>query len=69
VIGEQLTLALDWGREPWHGVSPRYLTKLVLAGTCVVDKSEIGCPSREAQRFAPDPAQLTMFLQGTPNAS
>ena len=23
----QLELGLDWGREPWHGVSPRYLTK------------------------------------------
>ncbi len=22
---DQLVLDLDWGSEPWHGVSPRYL--------------------------------------------
>jgi len=58
--GDQLVLDLDWVREPWDGVSPRHLTR----GSCVVDKSEVGCPSREAQRFGPDPAQLTLFLQG-----
>ncbi len=63
--GAQLELLLDWGCEPWSGVSPRYLTK----GSCVVDKSEVGCPSREALRIGPDPAQLTTFLQGTPYGS
>ncbi len=56
----QLDLALDWGREPWGGRSPRSLTK----GSCVVDNSEVGCPSREAQRIGPDPAQFTLFLKG-----
>ncbi len=65
VLGEQLELDLDWGREPWYGVSPRYLTR----GASVVDNSEISCASREAQRFGADPAQLTMFLKGTPNGS
>ena len=62
---EQLTLALDWGREPWCGLSPRYLTK----GSCVVDNSDVGCPSREAQRIGPDPAQLILFLQGKSDGS
>ena len=63
-VSEQLILALDWGRTPWSGWSPRSLTK----GTCVVDNSEIGCQSREAQRIGPDPAQLTLFLQGSPSS-
>jgi len=32
-----------------------------------VDKSEIGCPSREALRFDADPAQWTLFLKGSPS--
>ncbi len=56
--GEQLKLELDWGREPWSGVSPRHLTR----GSCVVDKSEVGCPSREALRFAVNPAQLQLCI-------
>ncbi len=62
-VGEQLELPLDWGRTPWSGVCPRYLSR----GACVVDNSVVGCQSREAQRFGPDPAQLTMFLKGTPS--
>ncbi len=58
---EQLSLALDWGREPWEGVSPRYLTK----GSCIVDNSVVGCPSREALESYVDPRQLTAFLKGT----
>ncbi len=65
VLGEQLELALDWGREPWHGVSPRCLTR----GSCVVENSGVGSASREALRFDADPAQFTMFLQGTPNGT
>jgi len=63
VLGEQLALALDWGREPWSGQSPRSLTR----GACVVDNSVVGCPSREAQRFGTDPAQYVIFLQGSPS--
>ena len=58
--GEQLELALDWGREPWGGRSPRALTR----GSCVVDKSDVGCPSREAHRSGVDPAQYTLYLKG-----
>jgi len=61
---EQLCLQLNWGHTPWHGVSPRYLTKGALAGPCGVDNSSVGWQSREAQRFGTDPAQLTLFLQG-----
>jgi len=63
LTGDQLTLALEWGREPWGGWSPRSLTK----GAGVVDNSVVGCPSREAQRFDVDPAQFTAFLKGTPS--
>ena len=59
----QYSLALDWGKEPWQGRTPRSLTK-VARGTCVVDKSDVGWASREAERFDADPAQLTLFLQG-----
>ncbi len=56
---EQLVLRLSWGREPWAGVSPRYLTR----GSCVVDKSDVGCPSREA--LGPlEAAQLQFFTKG-----
>ncbi len=61
----QLELELDWGVEPWRGVSPRHLTR----GSCVVDKSDVGCQSREAHRFGPDPAQLTLFLKGKSDGS
>jgi len=61
-VGDQLELQLDWAREPWGGVSPRYLTR----GSCVVDKSDVEWASREAERFDVDPAQLTLFLKGTP---
>jgi len=66
LIGDQLSLPLDWGREPWAGVAPRRLTKPHRGATCVVDNSVVGCPSREAQRFDPDPAQLTLFVSGVP---
>jgi len=62
--GEQYSLALDWGKEPWSGQTPRSLTR----GACVVDNSVVGSASREALRFDPDPAQWTMFLKGTPYA-
>ena len=59
IHGEQLQLDLDWGKEPWEGVSPRHLTR----GSCVVDNSVVRCTSREALGMF-DPAQLTLFLQG-----
>ena len=65
MFGEQLVLDLDWGVEPWHGVSPRYLTK----GSCVVDNSVVRSASREAQRFDADPAQLIFFLKGKSDGS
>ncbi len=55
---DQLALMLEWGQEPWEGVSPRYLTR----GSCVVDNCEIGCPSREAHRFGVDPAQYQLCV-------
>ena len=59
---QQLVLALDWGREPWGGVSPRHLTR----GSCGVDNFLVRCPSREAIEDCAfrDPAQFTLFLQG-----
>ena len=62
-MGEQLLLELDWGREPWNGVSPRHLTR----GSCVVDKSDVKSESREAGRFDVDPAQYMIFLKGSPS--
>ena len=63
----QLDLPLDWGREPWAGVSPRHLTR----GSCVVDNFVVRCPSREATEVCElsDPAQFLIFLQGSPNGT
>jgi len=70
VLGEQLTLALDWGKEPWQGRTPRSLTKVARGATCGVDNSVVGCPSREAQRFGTDPAQLVFYISdGDPYGS
>ena len=67
MISDQLILALDWGKEPWGGVSPRHLTR----GSCVVDKSVVRCGSREATEILElvDPAQYAIFLKGSPNGS
>jgi len=59
---EQYSLALDWGKEPWAGVSPRYLTKGYREGSCVVDNSEVGWASREAERLDMDPAQFMCYI-------
>ena len=66
LLFEQLSLALDWGKTPWQGVSPRYLTKGFSAG-CGVDNFVVRSASREADRFDPDPAQMTMWLKATPS--
>ena len=66
----QLLLQLDWGVEPWEGRTPRSLTKVVRGASCVVDKSEVGCPSREALRIGTDPAQLLSYISdGGPNGT
>jgi len=57
---DQLLLKLDWGIEPWDGVSPRYLTR----GSCVVDNSDVECPRREPPAVFTDGAQYTLFLKG-----
>ncbi len=72
-FGEQLELQLDWGLEPWRGFSPRSLAKIEvekrvlsrakMMGTCVVDNSDVGCQSREADRCAANPAQYTAFVR------
>ena len=59
---EQLSLELDWGREPWAGRSPRTLTR----GFLRVDNYDRKMQGREAEAFV-DAAQWTMFLQGTPS--
>jgi len=57
---EQLELELDWGSEPWGGVSPRWLTRLR-----IVEKSRtLPKPATVMPTFT-DPAQLTTFLKGT----
>jgi len=51
---EQLSLDLDWGREPWNGVSPRYLTS--------VDNSlRLSEPATVDDEFT-DPAQLRFWV-------
>ncbi len=71
MISDQLDL---WPDEvaalPWGGQSPRSVVqrevleriKRFCEGAGVVDKSVIGCPSREAQRFDTDPAQLAICV-------
>jgi len=65
VAGEQLELALNWGREPWGGRSPRSLTR----GYCVVDNSDVRCEAARLDEKIVRAAQFTMFLQGTPHGS
>ena len=63
---EQFTLELDWGREPWGGVSPRALTYAARTGigTCVVDNFDVQSPGREAKENLATAAQIIFFLQG-----
>ena len=57
----QYSLPLDWGREPWNGVSPRMLTTPYLN-----DKlPEAARPDDQIDWC--DPAQLIFFLQGKSN--
>jgi len=62
---EQLQLALDWGREPWNGVSPRCLTKSVLKRTLPRPRgyNEILHAPFE------DPEQIELRLKGGSNGS
>ena len=58
----QLELALYWGREPWKGVSPRYLTR-------APKKFRLTEPATDTECFT-DPAQLTFPLEeGDPNGA
>ena len=70
VMAKQFVLALDWKKEPWEGVAPRALTRSYhkfSARACDVDNSTVPFGSREAQRIGTDPAQLTLFLKGSPS--
>ena len=63
---DQLLLDLDWGREPWHGFTPRALTSGYLR---FVDKSRMFAkPATVAEEFT-DPAQLMISIHGEPNGS
>ena len=54
----QLELALDWGKEPWQGWSPRYLTS--------VDKFvSFPKPATEMQLIT-DPAQTKICVAVLP---
>ncbi len=72
MIGEQLDL---WQDEvsalPWGGQAPRSLAKELVTiklvkylrgRTCVVDKSAVRSPSREALRIIPDAAQFQLCV-------
>jgi len=62
MLGEQLELALDWGRTPWQGRTPRSLSR----GAGVVDNSAVDCQSGDANRLVLEPAQFTLFVSGVP---
>ncbi len=55
---------------PWSGRSPRELAQQLVSerirtfcvGAGVVDKSDVGCPSREALRIASGPAQYQLCI-------
>jgi len=56
---------------PWGGTSPRSLAQELVTirllkyrrrASCVVDNSVVRCPSREAQCFGTDPAQLMLCI-------
>ncbi len=61
----QLELALK-GAAPWDGRSPRSLTRGYLQ---FVEKSRTFAKPATVMPTFTDPAQLTMFLQGTQNGS
>ena len=59
--------ALPWGgRSPravvQRSVAERVSARAALLGTCVVDKSDVGCPSREANCIDVDPAQFQLCV-------
>ncbi len=63
--GEQLELALK-GAAPWDGRSPRSLTKSFLR---FVEKSRTFAKPATVMPTFTDPAQLTIFLEGSPRGS
>jgi len=62
-VDEQLTLCLDWGREPWSGQSPRMLT------THYSPRKLPEAARPEDQIEWCDPAQYTLFLKGKSDGS
>ena len=54
----QLSLPLDWGREPWQGYRPRYL--------CNVDKCRTFAEPATETPFITDPAQLQIWVASKP---
>ena len=64
-VGDQLELDLQ-GAAPWNGRSPRSLTRGYLWN---VEKSlTFAKPARGMEHYE-DPAQLKIFLKGSPNGS
>ena len=58
-MGEQLSLSLDWGREPWLGFRPRSLVKGYLRD---VDKSRTLLEAARRDDRSCDPRQLTLWV-------
>ncbi len=58
----QLVLALDWGREPWQGRTPRSLTG---AGIRLFSRREVA----EPVRFSSDPLQMELWPAEQPARS
>jgi len=70
VNSTQLSLALDWGREPWNGFCPRSLARCN-SSLRIVDNSDTLAEAARRVEIGepPDPAQLTLFLKGNPYGS
>ena len=60
----QLSLGLDWGREPWLGFRPRALTRVALRD---VDKSDTLPEPARADEIYPDPAQMELWVFSHPS--
>ena len=66
---DQLILPLDWGKEPWSGVSPRYVTRGIRDRLRLwITRSTLPEPAR-ADGFYPDPAQLNLYIHGESDGS
>ncbi len=63
--GEQLQLALDWGKEPWNGQSPRVLT----TGYSLRKLTQAARQEAIVCAGFTDPHQWTLFLKGKTDGS